>query len=357
MPAASEPDPAPIKGPIEGPIETEDQLEEWLSRPTETDKAAMAALEGDLLIVGVSGKMGPSLVRLAKRACEQAGVNKQILGVARFSQSGAREFFEKHAIETRVCDLLDRGALAKLPDFPNVLCMAGQKFGTSGNQPLTWATNTYLPALVAERFRDSRIVAFSTGNVYPLTPVALGGPREGDPTGPVGEYAQSALGRERMFEYFSAKHETPVAILRLNYAIDLRYGVLRDVGEKVFARLPIDLTMGHANVIWQRDANSVALRAFEHCASPPFVLNLTGAETVSVRSLGTQFGKIWSIEPMFEGEEKWTALLSNASRCREMFGPPEVSLDQMIAWTAHWVGRGGRSLGKPTHFESRSGDF
>ena len=351
--AASETDPRPL----EGPIDTEEELEERLSRLTEADVAAMAALEGDLLIVGVSGKMGPSLARLAKRACEQAGIDKKILGVARFSQPGAREFFETHGIETRVCDLLDRADLANVPDYPNVLFMAGQKFGTSGNQPLTWATNTYLPALVAERFRDSRIVVFSTGNVYPLTPAAAGGPREGDATGPVGEYAQSALGRERMFEYFSARHQTPVAILRLNYAIDLRYGVLRDVAEKVFARRPIDLTMGHANVIWQRDANSVALRAFAHCSCPPFILNLTGAETVSVRSLAEQFGKIWGVEPVFEGTESETALLSDASRCREMFGLPEVSLDEMVAWTAHWVGRGGRSLGKPTHFESRSGDF
>ncbi len=343
--------------PIEGPIETEEELEERLSRPTQTDAAAMAALEGDLLIVGVSGKMGPSLARLAKRSCEQAGIEKKILGVARFSQPGAHEFFETHGIETRACDLLDRADLAKLPDCPNVLFMAGQKFGTSGNQPLMWATNTYLPALVAERFRDSRIVVFSSGNVYPLTLVTAGGPSEDHAMGPVGEYAQSALGRERMFAYFSTNHQTPVAILRLNYAIDLRYGVLRDVAEKVFERRPIDLAMGHANVIWQRDANSVALRAFEHCSSPPFVLNLTGTETVSVRSLAKKFGKIWGKEPVFEGTESETALLSDASRCREVFGPPEVSLDDMVAWTANWVGRGGRGLGKPTHFESRSGDF
>ena len=350
---ASETDPRPL----EGPIETEEELEERLSRPTQADTAAMAALDGDLLIVGISGKMGPSLARLAKRACEQAGVEKKILGVARFSQPGAREFFKTYGIETRACDLLDRDDLANLPDYPNVVFMAGQKFGTSGNQPLTWATNTYLPALAAERFRDARIVSFSTGNVYPLTPVAAGGSSEDDVTGPVGEYAQSALGRERMFSYFSAKHQTPIAILRLNYAIDLRYGVLRDVAEKVLDRRPIDLVMGHANVIWQRDANSVALRAFAHCSSPPFVLNLTGIETVSVRSLAEKFGKLWGVEPIFEGAESTTALLSDASRCRRMFGPPEVSLEEMIGWTAHWVGRGGRGLGKPTHFESRSGEF
>ena len=338
-------------------IETEEELEERLSRPTDADAAAMAALDGDLLIVGVSGKMGPSLARLARRACEQSGVPKNILGVARFSQPGSREFFEKHGIETRVCDLLDRADVENLPDCPNVMFMAGQKFGTSGNQPLTWATNAYLPALVAERFRGSRIVVFSSGNVYPLTPVAGGGPHEGDATGPVGEYAQSALGRQRLFEYFSAKNNTPVAVLRLNYAIELRYGVLRDVAEKVFERKPIDLTAGHANVIWQRDANSVALRSFAHCSSPPFVLNLTGAETVSVRSLAKKFGRIWGVEPVFEGAESETALLSNAALCQEMFGPPEVSVDEMVAWVAHWIGRGGRGLGKPTHFEVRSGEF
>jgi nucleoside-diphosphate-sugar epimerase len=338
-------------------IQSEEELEERLSRPAAADLAAMASLSGDLLILGVSGKVGPSLARLARRACEKAGVEKRIVGVARFSQPEVRGQLEGYGVETLPCNLLDRGELAQLPDCPNVIFMAGQKFGTSGDQPLTWATNAYLPAIVAERFPDSRIVAFSTGNVYPLTPVASGGPKETDPVGPVGEYAQSALARERIFEYFSRQNGTPIAQLRLNYAIDLRYGVLRDIAEKVFQRRPVDLATGYANVIWQRDANSIALRSFAHCASPPFVLNMTGAEIISVREIAKRFGAIWGIEPRFEGAEANTALLSDASLCRELFGPPEVSIRQMVEWLAHWIGRGGRGLGKPTHFEDRAGNF
>jgi nucleoside-diphosphate-sugar epimerase len=268
-----------------------------------------------------------------------------------------RQSIEAQGVETIVCDLIDRADLEKLPECPNVLFMAGQKFGTTGKQALTWATNTYAPAIAVERFRNARIVAFSTGNVYPFTPVASGGPVESDPTGPVGEYAESALGRERMFEYFSQRYGTPITILRLNYANELRYGVLHDIAERVFERRPIDLSMGYVNVIWQRDANSVALRAFAHCASPPFVVNLTGTETLAVRKLAERFGAIWGLEPVFEGMEKETALLNNARRCEQLFGPPEVSVDQMVEWIAAWVARGGRSLGKPTHYEERQGAF
>jgi nucleoside-diphosphate-sugar epimerase len=338
-------------------IETEEQLEEVLSRPTQEDAGAVSKMAGDLLILGVSGKMGPTMMRLARRACEKAGVSKRVVGVARFSSPGSRQELEKAGVETIACDLLDRSAVDQLPDCANVLFMVGQKFGTQGNQPLTWAINSYVPAIVAERFRDSRIVSFSTGNVYPLTTAASGGPVESDSTGPVGEYAQSALARERIWEFFSARHGTEVAILRLNYAIDLRYGVLRDIAERVFARKPVSLSMGHVNVIWQRDANSVALRSFAHCASPPFVLNLTGAEMLSVRKLAGAFGKLWGIVPIFEGRDGETALLSNAKRCGELFDPETVSIDQMISWVAGWVERGGRDLGKPTHFEARDGSF
>ena len=339
-------------------MQSEQELDEALSRPTAADVQALAEMAGDLLILGVSGKMGPSLAALARRACEQAGSSKRIFGAARFSDPAVRQTVEAQGIETIVCDLLDRADLKKLPECPNVLFMAGQKFGTAaGNQALTWATNTYAPAIAAEHFRNSRIVAFSTGNVYPLTPVAGGGPVESDPTGPVGEYAESALGRERMFEYFSLRYGTPVTILRLNYANELRYGVLHDIAERVFERRPIDLSMGYVNVIWQRDANSVALRAFAHCASPPLVLNLTGAETLAVRKLGERFGAVWGIEPIFEGSENETALLNNARGCVQLFGPPQVSVDQMLEWIAAWVARGGRSLGKPTHYEERKGAF
>ncbi len=337
---------------------TEAELEELLSRPVEADVEAMRALEGDLLIAGAGGKMGPTLAALARRASDEAGVKRRIYGAARFSDSRAQKSLEAAGIETVRCDLLDRASVAELPECPNVLFMAGRKFGTSsGAANLTWAINSYAPALICERFPKARIVAFSTGNVYPLTPVDSGGPAEDDPLGPVGEYAQSALARERMFGYFSHRNLTPTAILRLNYAIDLRYGVLRDIADKVHAGEPIDVTMGYVNVIWQRDANSVALRSFAHCASPPFVLNLTGSETLRVHDIAEAFGERFGVEPLFGGKEAATALLSDASRCEKLFDPETVTLEQMLDWTAAWVRAGGRGLGKPTHFQERKGAF
>lgn len=338
-------------------IGNEQQLEDILSRPSEADAKAMAALEGDLLILGVAGKMGPSLAHRARRACEAAGVRKRIIGVARFSNPAAQKQLNDWGVETVAADLLEAGALDKLPDAPNVIFMAARKFGSTGAESLTWAMNTYLPALVAQRYRESRIVAFSTGNVYPLTPVAHGGPSEQHPTGPVGEYAQSCLGRERMFEHFSGQYGTRVTLLRLNYAVEMRYGVLHDIGAKVYGRCPINLRMGHANVIWQGDANSVTLRSFEHCGSPPFILNLTGPETVSVRWVARRFGEHFGIEPVLEDTESDTALLSNASLCQRLFGYPGVSLEQMIEWLAAWIRQGGGTLNKPTHFETRDGRF
>jgi nucleoside-diphosphate-sugar epimerase len=288
---------------------------------------------------------------------EASGVPRRVTGVARFTDTRVREQIEATGIETIAVDLLSREDLASLPEAANVVFMAGRKFGSTGGEPLTWAMNSLVPAMVAERYRNSRIVVFSSGNVYPLTAVGLGGPTEDQPTGPVGEYAQSALGRERMFQHFSERYGTPGVILRLNYAIDLRYGVLLDVATKVFERRAVDLTMGHANVIWQGDANSVALRALEHCQSPPLVLNLTGPETISIRQLALRFGAIFGVEPAFLGVEAPTALLSNAGRCYRLFGYPEVTLDEMIEWTAQWVGMGGRTLAKPTHFEVRDGKF
>jgi len=338
-------------------IETEEALEEILSRPSSADVEAMRSMEGDLLILGVGGKMGPSLAALARRACGQAGVQKRIIGVARFSDQGLRGRLEAAGIETIACDLLDRKALEALPDCPNVLFMAGQKFGTTGDQALTWAMNAHLPALVAERYRASRIVAFSSANVYPFVAVGSGGCREQDAVGPVGEYAQSVLGRERIFEHFSLRNRTPMVLLRLSYAVELRYGVLRDVAEKVLARQPIDLTTGHASIIWQGDANSIALRSFRHCSVPPLVLNVSGPEIVSIRSVAQKMGDACGTDPVFSGTESETALLENTTRCWEMFGGPGVSLDHMIAWIARWVGKGGRGLGKPTHYETRDGRF
>src|SRR5437867_2103327 len=261
-------------------VSTEQQLEDRLSEPSDADARAMAEIEGDLLLLGVAGKMGPSLARRARRACDLAGVKKRIVGVARFSTPGTRELLEASGVETVTADLLDPEAVAALPDAENVIFMTGRKFGSTGSEHLTWAMNVFQPGMAAERFRQSRIVAFSSGNVYPLMPVVQGGSTESTPPAPVGEYAISALGRERMLEYFSSRHGTPVTILRLNYAIDLRYGVLLDVGQKVFERRPVNLSMGHANVIWQGDANSICLQSFALCQSPPTILNMTGPETI-----------------------------------------------------------------------------
>jgi len=336
---------------------TEAELEGLLARPSPRDVAFFREFEGDLLILGVGGKMGPSLARRARRAADESGVARRIMAVARFSKAGLREELEQSGIETIAADLLEEDQLAALPDIPNVIFMAARKFGTTGNEYLTWALNCYLPARVAERFHRSRIVAFSTGNVYPLVPVAHGGPTETSPTAPVGEYAQSALARERMFEYFSARYGTPVMLLRLNYAIDLRYGVLLDIGQKVFERRPVNLAMGMVNVIWQGDANSACLRSFPLCQSPPTVLNLTGPETLSVRALARRFGERFGVEPVFEGAEGPTALLSNAARCQALLGYPEVSIEQLIEWVADWVRAGGVTWSKPTHFEVRDGKF
>jgi nucleoside-diphosphate-sugar epimerase len=332
-------------------------LEEALSLPAPADVAALGTLAGDLLILGVSGKMGPSLARLARRASDEAGVRRRVIGVARFSASGVRDQLERAGIETVAADLLARDALTRLPDAPNVVYLAGQKFGTSGDQPRTWATNVLAASLAAERFADSRIVAFSTGNVYPLTPVAGGGSRETDPVGPVGEYAQSALGRERVLEYWSRCNGTPMAILRLNYAIEPRYGVLRDIADRLVRGEPVDLAMGYVNVIWQRDASAAALRAFAHTASPPLVLNLTGTATLAVRDLAQRLGESLGVAPRFTGTEQDTALLSNAARCTELFGEPPVSLEEMVSQVAGWVKAGGSGLGKPTHFQEREGRF
>ncbi len=338
-------------------IKTVAELEERLSAPEDADVSAMAAMKGDLLILGVGGKMGPSLAMLARRAADKAGTKKRVIAVARFSTPEIQQQLTGQGIECIASDLLEPGSLAKLPDVPNVIFMAARKFGTAGAEFLTWAMNTYLPGLVAERYRNSRIVAFSTGNVYPLRPVAEGGAKETTPVGPVGEYAQSALGRERMFEYGSQKWGTPVTILRLNYAIDLRYGVLLDIGTTVFERRPVDLRMPFVNVVWQRDANSWCIRSFAHCASPPFVLNITGPETLSVRDIANEFGKQFGVEPHFNGVEGSTALLNDAGKAASLFGKPTVSPAELIEWTANWIKQGAPVLDKPTHFQSRDGTF
>jgi len=338
-------------------VASESELEELLSSPSPADIDAVAKLDGDLLVLGAGGKMGPTLVLRAQKAIQEAAVSKRVIAVARFSSEGLADRLREQHIETIEADLLEPGVLARLPDAPNVIFMAARKFGTSGAEHLTWAMNAFLPGLVAERYRNSRIVAFSTGNVYPLVAIDSGGATEDLQPRPVGEYAQSALARERMFEHGSARYGTPVALLRLNYAIDLRYGVLADIARAVFEGRPVDVTMGRVNVIWQGDANSACLRALQHCQSPPLVLNLTGAEALSVRWIAAEFAKRFGVKPVYTGEEAATALLSNSSRAIALFGEPSVGVEQMMDWTAQWIRSGGSSLDKPTHFQTRDGSF
>ena len=334
-----------------------EQLEELLSRPTPALLASLKTLDSDIVILGVSGKMGPTLARMAVRAITELGLPYKVYGVARFSQPGGREPLEAAGVHTIACDLLDRAALAQLPDSRNIIFMAGQKFGTTGSQHMTWGINTFLPGLAAERYAGARFVVFSTGNVYPLTPVVNGGAREGDDPNPVGEYAASCLGRERIFEYFSRTQGLPCAFMRLNYAIEMRYGVLVDIARKIYNGETIDVSMGAANVIWQGDANAQALSLLAHCAAPPFVCNITGPETVSIRRVAQQFGEIYGKDAQLVGSEAPTALISNAALAQQLFGYPTVSLQQMIVWIADWIERGGAALNKPTHFETRDGRF
>jgi nucleoside-diphosphate-sugar epimerase len=338
-------------------IASETELDQLLSQPYEEDVAAVRRLDGELLILGAGGKMGPSLAVRAARAVREANSRLRIIAVSRFGTPESRRQFEKGGVETISADLLNAGQLARLPEAPNVIYMAARKFGSTGEEALTWAMNAILPARVAERYPNSNIVAFSSGNIYPFVPVKCGGATEETPVSPVGEYAQSVLARERIFEYFSRSYGTRLVFLRLNYAVELRYGVLVDIARQVFERRPIDVTMGHVNVIWQGDANSVCLRSFDLCQSPPAVLNLTGPETLSVREAALEFGRHFGVEPRFEGREAETALLNNAFRCHRLFGAPRVTAAQMIAWIAEWIQAGGASLNKPTHFDVRDGRF
>jgi nucleoside-diphosphate-sugar epimerase len=334
-----------------------DHLEDLLSEPSEGVVDTVSRLDGDVIVLGVGGKMGPSLARMLRRAADAAGVKKRVIGASRFSTPGLPRQLESWGVETVACDLLDPDQVARLPEAPNVVYMAGMKFGTTGQQARTWAMNAVLPAYVGRKFRGARIVAFSTGNVYPLVPVASGGATERQEPGPVGEYAQSCLARERVFEHFSRADGTPVALIRLNYAVEMRYGVLADLAYRVLAGEPIDLSMGNLNCVWQGDANAMSVRAFAHAASPPFVLNVTGPETLSVRSVCEEIGRLVEKPVKFVGAEAPTALLSDASLSNRLFGYPRVPVRQVIAWTADWVKRGGQSLGKPTHFETRDGRF
>ncbi|MEN6454931.1 MAG: NAD(P)-dependent oxidoreductase [Prolixibacteraceae bacterium] len=338
-------------------IATEEQLEELLSRPSPELVELFRQLDGDLIFLGIAGKIGPSLAHMARRACDEAGVRKRIIGVSRFRDEAERRQIEGFGIETIAGDLLDRDFIATLPKVKNVFFLAGMKFGSMENLSMTWAVNTYMPALVAEHFRESRIVAFSTGCVYPLVPIGSGGSLETDIPLPVGEYAQSCLGRERLFEYGAKKYGTPVALVRLNYAVELRYGVLVDIAAKVRNRQDVDLSMGYFNVIWQGDANDVVLRALEHAGSPAMILNITGPETLSVREIAKKFAKHFGVEAKLTGEEAITALLSNSKKAYGLYGEPRTPIDKVIGWIAAWIKEEQRLLGKPTHFEVRDGKY
>jgi nucleoside-diphosphate-sugar epimerase len=334
------------------------ELEDVLSTPTPEDIEALDRLDGNLVILGAGGKMGPTLALRAKRAIEAAGKPYPVIAVSRFSDQEVGVRLHSAGIEIINADLLDPNDIKRLPEANNLIFMVGRKFGSSGDEAVTWAMNAHVPALVMERyFMCENVVVLSSGNIYPFMPIAQGGATENTAPAPVGEYAQSVLARERLFEYFSEEFDKPMSIIRLNYAVDLRYGVLLDIGQAVFERRPVDLRMGMLNCIWQGDANSVILRSILYTDAPPTVINLTGPETLSVRWIATRFGEQFGVEPQFEGTEGPTALLNNAAKCHAMFGYPKVSVEQMIEWTAEWIGRGGETHNKPTHFEVRDGRF
>lgn len=328
-------------------------LEDLLCRPTRALAEDLSRVPGDIMVLGVAGKMGPTLAGLAKAAVPE----RRVVGVARFSEPGLRERLEARGVETIACDLLDEAALARLPRLPNLVFMAGRKFGAEGDLGLTWAMNTYVPALVAQAFTQARIVSFSTGCVYPFVPVDGGGATEDTAPDAPGEYAQSCIGRERMFEYFSGRLGTSGRAVRLNYAIDMRYGVLHDIATKVLTGKSLDVTMGHVNVIWQGDACAQALRCLAQCTTPSSPLNVSGSEILRVRDLATRFGKLLGREPVITGRESDTAWITDTARARDLFGEPVVGLDQMVAWTADWVARAMPSHGKPTKFEVRDGRY
>src|SRR5690349_23341899 len=333
---------------------TEHELDDLLSAPRAETTAALDACPGDIVILGAGGKMGPSLARMAARARTDS---RRVIAVSRWSSAAAERALNDAGVETLRCDLLDPNAVARLPDAANVIFMAGQKFGTSDVPAMTWAINTIVPAHCAERYRDSRIVAFSTGNVYSLTPVERGGSREDDTLGPVGEYAASCLGRERVFEFYAMHHRTRIAIVRLNYAIALRYGVLVDIALKVYRGEAVSVEMGYVNVIWQGDASRIALECLALASSPPFVVNVTGADILSVREFAEWFGERFGESARVVGREGDDGLMGDTSRMRETFAAPEVSLDQMREWVAQWIEEGGSLLGKATNLEARDGRF
>jgi len=338
-------------------IESESELVEVLTRPSPELVEFVRTLSGRLLLLGAGGKMGPTLAVLARRAADAAGRQLSVVAVSRFSETNTRQWLEARGVETRSGDLMDGSAGRQLPEAENVLYLVGVKFGTTQNPAATWALNTLVPARVCERYPESRLVALSSGNVYPLSDVNRSGSTETDALTPLGEYANAAVGRERIFEFCSRRQGTPVALLRLCYAIDLRYGVLADLARRVQSGDPIPLANGYFNCIWQGDANEMVLRALSLAGSPPTVWNLGRPERFSVRETASRLGELMSRSPQFTGEEATTALLADSSRICTALGCPRTPMETLLRWTARWVKQGGRDLGKPTHFEVRDGNY
>ena len=338
-------------------LDSEAALDDLLTRPSPPLVEFIRTVRSPLVILGAGGKMGPTLAVLARRAADAARHTLDIVAVSRFTDVAARDWLEARGVRTLACDLLDRAAIARLPDTANLVSLVGLKFGTSTNPSATWAVNTLATAHLCERYAASRIVALSTGNVYPPSDVTQGGSREEAPLTPVGEYANAAVARERLYEYFSGRSGTPVAILRLFYAVELRYGVLVDIARQVLAETPIPLATGFFNCIWQGDANELILRALPLADSPPSVWNLCRPETFSVREVAHRLGRHLGREPRFNGAEAPVALLGISARLVERLGPPATAPEAMLAWIAAWVAAGGRNLGKPTHFEVRDGRY
>ena len=336
---------------------TEEKLDSLLTEPTPALVEDIKKIKGDIMVLGAGGKMGPTLCLLAKKAIELAGIEKRVIAVSRFTDPIATELLHKNNVETISCDLLDKEKLYALPEVENVIYMAGRKFGTDGSEWLTWAMNSTLPAFVADKFKKSNIVVFSSGNIYPIVPLSSGGCKETDKVGPVGEYTMSCLARERAFEYAANQYGTNVFIYRLNFAVDLRNGVLYDMADRIMKGEPISITTPCLNCIWQGSANEIAIRGLLHASSPMKIMNVTGPETVSIKKAAIELGKYLDKEPIFEGEEGTDAYLNDASQAMEIFGYPEISIKTLIRWQAEWILDGGRSLGKPTHFEERKGSY
>lgn len=336
---------------------SEEKLNEMLTTPSAALIEDIKKTDGDIMILGAGGKMGPTLCLLAKKAVEAAGIEKRVIAVSRFTDKFATELLNNNNVETISCDLLDKEKLYALPEVKNVIYMAGRKFGTDGSEWLTWAMNSTLPAFVADKFKNSNIAVFSSGNIYPIVPVSSGGCKESEKVGPVGEYTMSCLARERAFEYAANHYGTNVLIYRLNYAVDLRYGVLYDMAERIMKGEPISVTTPCLNCIWQGSANEIAIRSLLYASSPAKILNVTGPETVSVKKAALELGNYLGKEPIFEGEEGTDAYLSDSSEATQIFGYPSVNIKTLIRWQAEWILDGGRALGKPTHFEERKGSY